>query len=555
MESPHSGECGYTVTVGSQFVAEEIFEAIVVEDETPRWEAAAQALGRAVQAGSQDPGLFMMLALAQKRLERIPEARQALRKIARPDADVFLQMGLLSGREGQFAQAEAEFTQAHQLDANSFEAAYNLVLVQLVLGKIENCLALLPPTAAKAASRPLSDRRFLSALYALLRVSRQEEPNRYLPVLSGMNDEDERRLLKVLASLGQLEVAMPLANALVSARPSSEAARSAYLHMLLVKARQLVDRCQWAEAEKLLRPHAGARDTPKSARATILNLLGVCASLGQNFAGGIADFTTAIKAAPSDPHLHQNLALTHELAGDLTRADPHWNRYFDLLESGDGPLGKGSEDPRDLAFEGLNRLAARYTDQEKWDTALGYIQRAIRIRPEDFEALERLFHLSTHARRTDEARKILGQMRRIRPTEPQLDLYELDLNDVKTLADIEKQMSEIQRIRDRHPGDSRVEDRAFKMVGDVIPLMGNLCDQLTDQLSKIVDQVRNLPNYQINWAAVREVMRDLLKEFQKLRRITGKCLPLVASDEHRTLVRNLAEHIDKKMEACRSLGG
>ena len=64
------------------------------------------------------------------------------------------------------------------------------------------------------------------------------------------------------------------------------------------------------------------------------------------------------------------------------------------------------------------------------------------------------------------------------------------------------------------------------MVANVIPLMGNLCDQLTDQMSKVIDQVRHLPNYQINWSAVREVMRDLLKEFQKLRRITGKCLPL-----------------------------
>ena len=92
------------------------------------------------------------------------------------------------------------------------------------------------------------------------------------------------------------------------------------------------------------------------------------------------------------------------------------------------------------------------------------------------------------------------------------------------------------------------------MVGNVIPLMGNLCDQLTDQMSKVIDQVKHLPNYQINWAAVREVMRDLLKEFQKLRRITGKCLPLVTSDEHRRIIRDLGEHIDKKMEACRSMG-
>ena len=106
----------------------------------------------------------------------------------------------------------------------------------------------------------------------------------------------------------------------------------------------------------------------------------------------------------------------------------------------------------------------------------------------------------------------------------------------------------------RHPDDARVEERAVGLVGNVIPLMGNLCDQLTDQLGKVIDQVRHLPNYQINWAAVREVMRDLLKEFQKLRRITGKCLPLVNNEEQRRIVRDLADHIDRKMEACRSMG-
>jgi hypothetical protein len=49
-------------------------------------------------------------------------------------------------------------------------------------------------------------------------------------------------------------------------------------------------------------------------------------------------------------------------------------------------------------------------------------------------------------------------------------------------------------------------------------------------------------------------MRDLMREFQKLRRIVGKCMPLVTTDEHRRIIRDLADHIDKKMEACRSMG-
>ena len=75
------------------------------------------------------------------------------------------------------------------------------------------------------------------------------------------------------------------------------------------------------------------------------------------------------------------------------------------------------------------------------------------------------------------------------------------------------------------------------MVGSVLPLMNTVCEQLNGQLGKVLGQVRNLPNYQINWSAVHDVMRDLQREFHKLRRIANKCLGLVTSDEHRRIVR------------------
>ena len=99
------------------------------------------------------------------------------------------------------------------------------------------------------------------------------------------------------------------------------------------------------------------------------------------------------------------------------------------------------------------------------------------------------------------------------------------------------------------------KERAVGMVANIIPMMGRMCDQLTEQLNKIVDQVRRLPNYQINWPAVRDVMRDLHDEFQKLRRITNKCLGLVTNEEHRRIIRDLSEHIDRKIELCQSMGG
>jgi len=50
-------------------------------------------------------------------------------------------------------------------------------------------------------------------------------------------------------------------------------------------------------------------------------------------------------------------------------------------------------------------------------------------------------------------------------------------------------------------------------------------------------------------------MRDLEEEFLKLRRITNKCLQLVTAEEHRRIIRELAAHIDRKIELCHSMGG
>src|SRR4051794_7761689 len=75
----------------------------------PPYEAAAQLLEKALAAGKPDPNVQYMLALAYKRQKRPVEARAALRKIQKPDADVFLQMGLLSLEENQLDQAEQEF--------------------------------------------------------------------------------------------------------------------------------------------------------------------------------------------------------------------------------------------------------------------------------------------------------------------------------------------------------------------------------------------------------------------------------------------------------------
>jgi tetratricopeptide (TPR) repeat protein len=543
------------VLVEQPVPAQSAVPVAVAEAVQSRYEVAAQVLDRAVKAGARDPNVLYLLALAHKRQGKVKEARDALREIKPPDSNVMLQMGLLSLQDGNLQQAELEFLKAFELDPTSYEACYNLLLTWLTLGNVDACFGLCGRAIELAGRASPEDQRFLHVLRALLAVcAGKASPDRPDPMLDELTPADEQRLLRVIRSLGQLDTVHTLLKSLSDARPRSNAIREAYVEAVLVKAKEMIDRCAWAEAESLLRPLARTGGVSRPAQVALLNLLGVCAALTQDFDGATRHFQAALKSASNDARLHQNLALCFEMQGNLAEADPHWNRFFDLLDRRVASPPDVPHYPDALAFEALSRLASKYSEKEKWSSALGYVQRASRLKPNDPDVIERLFHLYNHAKRPGEARRALDQLRKLRPSDPQLDLYELDLIEVKGLNDIERLLTDIDVILKRYPNDARVQERAVSMVGNVIPLMGNLCDQLTDQMSKVIDQVRHLPNYQINWSAVREVMRDLLKEFQKLRRITGKCMPLVTNEEQRRIIRDLADHIDKKMEACRSMG-
>ncbi len=537
-------------------MANEVVDLVeVVEEEVPlRFRQAAEILERATAAGSQDPNLLYLLALAYKRQNKVNEARTALRKIQKPDANVQLQMALLSLRERNFAQAEGELLRAWQMDPSSYEIAYNLLLTQLSLGKVEDCFKLIPSVIGLVDKYPQAkpeDKRHLQVLGAVLRAcSRGGPPD---GSLNGMNAQDEQNVLKVFRTLGQLDTTLRLLQILAEARPNSGPIREAYIEVALVKARDLIDHGAWTEAEMLLRPLAKERNVSRGHLIALLNSLGVCCALTQCHDEAEGYFSAAAKLTPNDPRIRQNQALNLELQGEHDQADDYWDRFLDLIDT---KMPAPPEVPKyhsNLEFETLVRLGVRCADKERWTDAAGFLQRATRIK-EDPDALEKLFFFSRNAKNNREARRALDRLHDLRPNDPQLELYELDLIEVKSLGDIEKLLGEIDGIVRRYPDDPRVRDRAVNMVGDIIPLMGNLCDQLTDQMAKVINQVRDLPQYQINWTAVREVMRDLLKEFQKLRRITGKCLPLVENEDHKRIIRDLADHIDKKMEACRSMG-
>src|SRR5262249_50724699 len=158
--------------------------------------------------------------------------------------------------------------------------------------------------------------------------------------------------------------------------------------------------------------------------------------------------------------LHQNLALAREWQGRFDQAEIQWNHYFDLLDRR-VPAPSIANYPESLAFESLSRLAEIFSKRERWTSALGCLQRAHRIRPNDADILERLYQLYTQLKRPDDARRALRRLREVKPDDPQFDLYELDLREVRTAQDVDRTLSEIRKILNRHPGDARVEERAL----------------------------------------------------------------------------------------------
>jgi tetratricopeptide (TPR) repeat protein len=550
----------------------------LVEAVPTRFADAARLLEHAVKLGSAGPELNYQLALTYKRQGKIAEARQALGRIPDADASVFLQMGILALEEHQLAQAEQEFARALELDPTCYEAARNLLLTRLTLGQLAACLAQLSDVL-KLAPSP-DENRFLSLLQVVLHhcpkkdqaldlrslspipdtaplsVDADEEPSG-IELLHRLTAEEESRLVELLAGVEDSEAVLALLKTVRAARPDSALVNVALLEAVLAEGKALFDRCEWPHAEHVLAALARDRSllqaAPRDTQVAVLNLLGCCACLNQNIQNGLQHFAAALHLAPSDLRLHQNMALAWEWAGNLVKADPHWNRFLDLLHSGvSGPSG-WPDYAAALAFEALTRLAGRYTEAENWSAALPYIERGLRLRPDDTDLLEQLFRLYKYLKRSRDARQTLARLQELHPGEPQWELYELDLVEINTLVDMELVLTEIDRIARRHPKDARVEERAVALVGNIFPWLGNRCEQLSEQLYRVRDQLRSLPSYQVNWSAVQEVTRDLRREFQRLRKIASKCFGLVKSDEHRRAVRELMDLLERRLNDCRRL--
>src|SRR5262249_29902709 len=152
----------------------------------------------------KDPNAAYLLALAYKRQGKSSEARTALRKIADPDASVWLQTGLLSLREKQTEQAEQDFVKAWELDPKSFASGANLLLTLLSMGQTDGAASMAPQVSGLSASP--ADRRVFDLLQGLLwAVQSGNGERRPHAALGELDDGDEALLLDLICRLGHLD--------------------------------------------------------------------------------------------------------------------------------------------------------------------------------------------------------------------------------------------------------------------------------------------------------------------------------------------------------------
>lgn len=540
----------------------------------PDWNEAVRLLEQAQRAGGQDPNVHYLLALSCRKLGRNAEARQHLAKIGQPDASVFMQRGLLSFQEKDYPRAAEEFALAWEKNPASYAAGYDLFLARLYSGEFEACRTTLAPLIPLAPSD--AERRFLTLLRALfLGVGPNPPPEaQEAPKLLGsMTADEEARLLEVFAGLGRFDVAYQLLSRLVAVRSSSPQAFAVYFGAVLVQAKQLLEKNLWEDTKLLLTPLRRRIEGYRIAidpycLIALYQMLGVCNAMLQEFEQAASWFRLAQEIAARDAStgsrsvspqgvplaawIEQNVALAMEWLERADQAETHWLRYVDLLEK-----NQAASRPSDylpiLAFECLVRLADQAQKKERWSLTLEHLQRAHRLRPSDYETLERMFNLFTQLKRHDEARRVLARMRDVRPNDPQVDLFEVEARDVRSIADVDRALNDLKRLSQKHPSDAGVSVRIRTALQRLFQALERFADQNTSQVNRVVDQMRRLPSYQVNWPVVRDVMRDLEDQFADLRDAASK-MSAIATDDVRRDLQRLIAHCDRKMDQCRTLG-
>src|SRR5207245_5209324 len=109
--------------------------------------------------------------------------------------------------------------------------------------------------------------------------------------LADITPVDEQKILELCRQLGHPPTAERMLGSLAMLRREDASLRAGTLETVLVQAKQLLDRCNWTEASQLLAPWAEANEAAsRPTRAALLNLLGCCACMNQDFESGIHFF-------------------------------------------------------------------------------------------------------------------------------------------------------------------------------------------------------------------------------------------------------------------------
>jgi tetratricopeptide (TPR) repeat protein len=544
-------------------------------------ETAAWLFKAAVHAGCHDPNVAHLLARAYKIQGNTLECRNALRQIQPPDIFASLQLGLLALREtkGGFTsplvEAEREFAQAwktHEAASAlgngsgpsaetqaAFAAGFNLLLCRLSQGKCAEAREGIPRLLDVTFGE--DERRTLALLHATIEgMLAKSEAGPQLLELSVMPDAEEESLLRLVRGLGHIETSAGLLQTLHAARPRSETISDAGSQAQMLRAKQCLDRGDASAAERILAPLVYERARrPRLADGShpaLVNLLGCAECLLQDFEGAVRHFNDALQlSGNADPRLHQNQALAYEFLRQHMAAERAWDRYLDRTSPNlPAPPGRPDYVSR-LTLECLLRLASRNYEGEHWETARNYYQRALPLKPDDPDILERLFHVNNQLRRAADARQVLEQLRQVRAGAPQLELYELEVNEVRTADDVLRLLGEVEHVVRKYPQDAAVAERAAGILANLISFMASLEKQYRQQLRKTERSLEELPSYQVNWPEVHGYLRDVRSRLAKLRRAADRCIGMATLDRHRRSLHQLRQNIEADFERCRELAG
>jgi hypothetical protein len=156
-------------------------------------------------------------------------------------------------------------------------------------------------------------------------------------------------------------------------------------------------------------------------------------------------------------------------------------------------------------------------------------------------------------KKSDDARRILRRLQHIRPREPQVELFELELIEINNLDNCNRVLAGLEALHQKYPHDPRMNDRGGQLIGAVIAHLKRLSRQVSEQLDRAAARVRRLPSYKVDWPEMKYYLRDLRGRMQRLKKTAARSQPLAVNDQQRRDLQQLISHADHEIDHCRTL--